>query len=86
MSGPWQIRFTKQAKKDVDSLSPKLKQKLRDILVNTVVDNPYAGKKLMGDLSGSFSFRLTHKDHLVYSLDEKAKIIYVERARTHYGD
>ena len=82
----WQIRFTKQAKKDVDSLSPKLKQKLYDILVNTIAGNPYAGKRLMGDLAGSFSFRLTYKDRLVYSLDEKAKVTYVERARTHYGE
>ena len=86
MSSLWQIRFTKQAKKDVDSLSPKLKRKLHDILVNTVINNPYAGKRLMGDLLGSFSFRLTHKDRLVYSVDEKAKVIYIERTRTHYGD
>lgn len=82
----WQIRLTKQAKKDVDSLSPKLKQKVYDILVNNIANNPYAGKRLMGDLAGSFSFRLTYKDRLVYSLDEKAKVIYIERARTHFGE
>lgn len=86
MSSGWHIRFTKQAKKDVDSLSPKLKQKLYDILINTIVNNPYTGKKLMGDLAGSYSFRLTHKDRLVYSLDEKERVIYIERAKTHYGD
>ena len=82
----WQVRFTKQAKKDVDALSPKLKQKVYEILVNTIANNPHAGKRLMGDLAGSFSFRLNHKDRLVYSLDEKTKVIYIERARTHYGD
>lgn len=86
MSGQWQIRFTKQAKKDVDSLSPKLKKKLYEILVNTIASDPYAGKKLLGDLAGSFSVRLTHKERLVYSLDEEAKIIFIERARTHYGE
>ena len=86
MSGNWEIRFTKQAKKDVDALSPKLKKKLYDILVNTIANDPHAGKRLMGDLAGSFSFRLTYKDRLVYSLDEKAKIIFIERARTHYGE
>jgi Txe/YoeB family toxin of toxin-antitoxin system len=85
VSDQWEIRFTRQAKKDVDSLPMKLKQKLRAILVNTVANDPYAGKKLMGDLSGSFSIRLTYKDRLVYSLDEQNKIVYVERARTHYG-
>jgi mRNA interferase RelE/StbE len=86
VSDQWQIRFTKQAMKDVDSLSPKLKQKLRDILVNTIASNPYAGKRLMGDLAGSYSFRLTHKDRLVYSLDENAKVVFIERARTHYRE
>lgn len=85
MSDQWQIRFSKQAKKDVDSLSPKLKQKLRAILVNTVASDPYVGKRLLGDLAGSFSIRLTYKDRLVYSLDEENRIVYVERARTHYN-
>ena len=85
MSVRWEIRFAKQAKKDVDTLSPKLKQKLRAILVNTVANDPYAGKRLLGDLTGSFSIRLTYKDRLVYSLDEENKIVYVERARTHDG-
>lgn len=86
MSDQWQIRFTKQARKDVDSLPPKLRQKLYEILVNTIAKNPYTGKKLIGDLAGSFSFRLTYKDRLVYSLDEEARVIYIERARTHYGE
>ncbi len=85
MSEKWEIRFTKQAKKDVDLLPPKLRQKLRAILVNTVANDPYAGKKLLGDLAGSYSIRLTHKDRLVYSLDEANRIVYVERAWTHYG-
>lgn len=83
MSARWEIRFTKQAKKDVDNLSPKLKDKLRDILVEVLALNPYEGKKLFGDLAGSYSYRLTYKDRIVYSLDEKRRIIYIERARTH---
>ena len=86
MSAPWEIRFTKQAKKDVEQLPPKLKAKLRDILLEVLAQNPYEGKKLLGDLAGSYSYRLTHKDRIVYSLDEERRIIYVERARTHYGE
>ena len=48
--------------------------------------NPYEGKRLLGDLAGSYSYRLTYKDRIVYSLDEKQRTIYIERARTHYGD
>ncbi|MBI2152145.1 MAG: type II toxin-antitoxin system RelE/ParE family toxin [Candidatus Rokubacteria bacterium] len=86
MSARWEIRFTKRAKKDADRLTPKLKDKLRDILVEVLALNPYEGKKLLGDLSGSYSYRLTFKDRIVYSLDEKRRIIYIERARTHYGE
>ncbi len=86
MSARWEIRFTKQAKKDVDQLPPKLKAKLRDILLEVLAHNPYEGKGLLGDLVGSYSYRLTYKDRIVYGLDEKRRIIYIERARTHYGE
>lgn len=86
MSARWEIRFTKQAKRDVERLSPKLKAKLRDILLEVLARDPYEGKKLLGDLAGSYSYRLTHKDRIVYSLDEERRILYVERARTHYED
>mgnify|MGYP001563783346 CR=1 FL=1 len=86
MSAPWEIRFTKQAKKDVEQLSPKLKTKLRRVLLEVLAHNPFEGKKLLGDLAGSYSYRLTYKDRIVYSLDEKRWIIYIERAKTHYGE
>jgi Txe/YoeB family toxin of toxin-antitoxin system len=86
VSARWEVRFTKQAKKDAQTLSPKLKSKLRDILLEVLSRDPYEGKKLLGDLAGSYSYRLTYKDRLVYSLDEDHRIIYIERARTHYGE
>jgi len=80
------IRITRRAKKDIDSLSPKLKRKLRDILLHVLAGNPYEGKKLIGDLAGSYSYRLTYRDRIVYSIDEQNKVVYIERARTHYGE
>jgi len=85
MTARWDVRFTSQAKKDVDRLTPKLKDKLRDILLEVLTVNPYEGKRLLGDLRGSYSYRLSYKDRIVYSLDEKRRIIYIERAKTHYG-
>ncbi len=82
----WTIRFTRQGEKDVERLSPALKNKLKDILVEVITVNPYEGKKLLGDLSGSYSYRLTFKDRIVYSIDPDSRIVYVERARTHYGE
>ena len=87
MSDPkyFTIRVTRQAKKDIETLSPKLKKKLYAILTETIAQDPYQGKKLMGDLLGSYSYRLSFQDRLVYSIDEKTKTVYLERARTHYG-
>lgn len=83
---PYEIRITRQASKDVATLTPKLRSKLRDILVRVIAQDPYEGKKLLGDLSGSYSYRLTYKDRIVYSVNERTKTIYIERARTHYGN
>ena len=86
MSARWEIWLTGQAKRDVQHLPPKLKAKLRDILVEVIARNRYEGKKLLGDLAGSYSYRLLYKDRIVYSLDEARQIAYIERARTHYGE
>jgi mRNA-degrading endonuclease RelE of RelBE toxin-antitoxin system len=48
VSRGWEVRFTRQAKKDVEKLPPKLREKLRDILVEVVAQDPYAGKRLLG--------------------------------------
>ena len=82
----YEVRFTKEAKKDVAKLTPKLKQKLKKIIQDTISINPYAGKKLMGDLSGFFSLRLSYKDRIIYTIDNQQKLIYIHRAKTHYGE
>ena len=81
----FEIRITKQAYKDIKTLLPKNKIKLKEILVNTLSIDPFVGKRLVGELKGNYSFRLNLKDRIVYSIDEKHKIIYIKRARTHYG-
>ena len=86
MSSAYEIRFTRRAEKDAKKLTPQLQQKLREILTEVIAQDPFQGKKLVGDLAGSYSYRLNYKDRIVYSLDVKRRIIYVERAATHYGD
>ena len=83
---PFAIRFTREAVKDVRKLSPRLKQKLREILLEDIATDPFAGKKLVGDLLGFYSASLTHKDRIVYSVESKSRIVVVHRARTHYGE
>ena len=85
-SSDYEIRITHRAEKDIKKLSPKLKDKLYDVLTEVIAKDPFVGKRLIGDLAGSYSYRLTYQDRIVYSIDTKKKIIYIERARTHYGD
>ena len=82
----FEIRITHRAEKDISNLTPKLRRKLYDILTEMIAKEPFQGKKLVGDLAGSYSWRLTYKDRIVYSIDVNARIIYIERAATHYGE
>ncbi|MGI0483548.1 type II toxin-antitoxin system RelE family toxin [Geminocystis sp. CENA526] len=82
----YQIRFTKEAKKDVTQLTQKQKEKLKKIIEEKLSILPYDGKKLLGDLAGFYSIRLSYKDRILYTIDESQKLIYIHRAKTHYGD
>lgn len=82
----YEVRFTKEAKKDIAKLTPKLKQKLKKIIEDKIIVNPYGGKKLLGDLTGFYSIRLSYKDRIIYTIDTKKKLIYIHKAKTHYGE
>lgn len=83
---PYEIRFSKVAFKDVKNLTPKLQKKLKEIITSQVSHNPFSGKRLVGDLTGFYSIRLSFKDRIVYSIDEEHQIVYIHRAKTHYGE
>ncbi len=82
----YEIRFSRQAEKDIRKLTPKLRNKLKEILRNRIAVDPYAGKALVGDLKGCYSVRLSYQDRIVYAVEEERVIVYVLRARTHYGE
>ncbi len=86
MTSNYEIKITRKAEKDIKKLTPKLRQKLLDILTEVIAQDPFVGKKLIGDLEGSYSYRLTFQDRIVYFVDRQKKVVYVERARTHYGN
>lgn len=80
----YEIKITKQAQKDIKSLLPKQKEKLKWILSDLISEDPYKGKKLLGDLTGNYSYRLNIRDRIIYSIDEKMGVVYIKRTRTHY--
>ena len=82
----YEVRITKQALKDIETYSFKTKKKLKDIINQVLASTPYEGKKLLGKLEGNYSLRLNYRDRIVCSIDEENKVVYVKRARIHYGD
>ncbi len=82
----YEIRITKQTVKEIRKLSPKMIKKLKSILTDVLSKTPYEGKKLVGYLKGNYSIRLNIYDRIVYSIDEENKIVFVKRAKTHYGE
>lgn len=87
MASPaYEVRITRRAERDVRRITPQLRRKLFEILTEVIAHDPFQGKRLVGDLAGSFSYQLTYKDRIVYSIDSKNRVVYVERAATHYGE
>ena len=84
----WQLCFTKQSQKDAKKLSAAgLKPKAQELLA-VLVANPYQNpppyEKLVGDLSGAYSRRITIQHRLVYQVLEDQKLVKVLRMWTHY--
>lgn len=82
----YELRFTRQAKKDIEKLSPKLKEKLKDILRNKIAVAPESGKPLVGNMQGYYSVRLSFQDRIVYRIEQDVCVVVIIRAKTHYGD
>ncbi|NBV86509.1 MAG: Txe/YoeB family addiction module toxin, partial [Verrucomicrobia bacterium] len=68
----WTIVFTKQAQKDAKKIAASnLKtqtQRLLDILALNPFQNPPPYEKLVGDLSGAISRRISIQHRLVYQV------------------
>jgi len=80
------ICFTRQAKKDIKTLTPKLRTKLKEILQNKIAIQPHSGKALTGSLKGFHSIRLSYHDRIVYSVHDDKLVVMAIRVKTHYGE
>jgi len=84
----WELVFTKQAQKDskknaAAGLRDKT-ERLLDVLRKNPFQNPPPYEKLVGDLAGAYSRRITIQHRLVYQVLEQKKIVKVLRLWTHY--
>ena len=88
MVGTYRVLFTKQAQKDAKriqeaGLRPKV-EALLAVLANDPFQTPPRYEKLVGNLSGAYSRRITIQHRLVYQVLEQERIVKVLRMWTHY--
>lgn len=85
----WDLVYTKQAVKDAKKLSQAgLKEKalvLLDILKHNPYQSPPPFEKLVGDLSGACSHRVSLQNRLVYQVLKEEHMVKILRMWTHYG-
>jgi Txe/YoeB family toxin of toxin-antitoxin system len=84
----WKLVYTKQAQKDAEKLvAAGLKPKAQALLA-ILEQNPYQTpppfEKLVGDLSGACSRRISIQHRLVYQILDDDKIVKVLRMWTRY--
>lgn len=84
----WAVVFAKHAVKDAKKLAAAgLKDKaqaLIEVLANDPFQNPPPFEKLVGDLEGAYSRRISIQHRLVYEVFKKERTIRVLRMWTHY--
>ena len=80
--------FSRQAQKDAKKLAAAGLKPKTEKLLNLMRENPFVkpprDAKLVGDLSGCYSRRITIQHRLVYEVDTDERSIHVLRMWTHY--
>ena len=84
----WRLVYTKQAKKDAKKLSHSgLKpqaERLLDILREDPYRTPPPYERLVGDLSGACSRRISIQHRIVFQIIDNINTVKVIRMWTHY--
>lgn len=84
----WEIVYSRQAVRDSKKVvEAELGNKVKKLILeleNDPFQTPPPYEKLMGDLSGAYSRRITIHHRLVYQVFLKEKIVRILRMWTHY--
>ena len=82
------VVYSSQAQKDAKKAAKSGLKNNVQIILEVLQKNPYQNpppfKKLLGELSGAYSRRISLKHRLVYQVYEEEKIVKVIRMWTHY--
>jgi Txe/YoeB family toxin of toxin-antitoxin system len=84
----WQITLTRQAFKDAKRLDAAGKRLKVDTLIKILAANPFQNpppyEKLVGDLAGLYSRRISIQHRLVYEVLARERTVKIVRMWTHY--
>ena len=84
----WDIYYTKQAQKDAKKLASSNLRPQAERLLSLLAADPFANpppfERLVGDLAGAYSRRITLQHRLVYQVYREKKAVKVLRMWTHY--
>jgi len=84
----WRLVFTRQAQRDARRLAESGLRTKAELLLDIPREDPFQSpprfEKLVGDLSGAYSRRITIQHRLVYQVLEEHHTVKVLRMWTHY--
>lgn len=84
----WTIVYSKQAQKDGQKLAASGLKPKAQALINIIQINPFQTpppyEKIVGDLSGAYSRRITIQHRIVYAVFPELKVVKVLGMWTHY--
>ena len=84
----WQVLYTRHAQKDAKKLAKSNLRSKAQLLLNILANDPFQTpppyEKLLGDLTGAYSRRISIQHRLVYQVLIEERIVKVLRMWTHY--
>ncbi len=85
---PWTVVLGEQAVKDAKKLQRARLKPQAERLLHLLTEDPFRSppryEKLVGNLTGFFSRRISLQHRLVYRVDRELRIVHVLRMWTHY--
>lgn len=79
----WQLRFEEKAKKDLNKIPLQYQKRIYSVLP-ILQTNPYAGKKLEGELKGFYGYRVWPY-RIIYKIFKKILLIFIVRVGHRQG-
>ena len=84
----WRVVYTKAAQKDAHNLAGAGLKSKAQALLDVLAENPYQTpptyEKLVGNLAGAYSRRISIQHRLVYQVLDDERVVKVLRMLSHY--